>query len=344
MKPEIAEKLFIEELFEQSISHKKIENQKIENIEKLTGDASTRKYYRINSSFNNYVVCLDNPITDPKVKNLFVEVQEYLNANDIRVPLLYDKNFAKGYLLEEDLGDITYLQYMSNVTSVENEFKNYKDIIDLLIKIHSLKLDNVNKDFEFLKMSFDEKKLNDEIQFTTKYFCQQFLGIQDQKYVEEILKEYEIINKRLASKDRVFTHRDFHSRNIMVKNNEFVVIDFQDSRMGIPQYDLASILDDCYYMIHPDNHKKLLEYYYSNISKIVKDQRNYDEFYSLYTDMVMQRAFKAIGSFSYIYKTRNDLRYLKYIGFVMEKLKTYMNSDSRYFNLKNLLFRIYYES
>ena len=58
--------------------------------------------------------------------------------------------------------------------------------------------------------------------------------------------------------------------------------------------------------------------------------------------MTIQRVFKAIGSFSYIYATRKDERYLKYIGFGMEKLRTIMLQDDRYRSLSKHLFQIYY--
>ena len=48
----------------------------------------------------------------------------------------------------------------------------------------------------------------------------------------------------------------------MVKNDDLVIIDFQDARMGIPQYDLSSLLDDCYYQLMPENKERLVKYYY----------------------------------------------------------------------------------
>ena len=60
--------------------------------------------------------------------------------------------------------------------------------------------------------------------------------------------------------------------------------------------------------------------------------------------MAIQRVFKAIGSFTYIYHTRKDERYLKYIGFAMEKIKVYLLSNPKYDKLRTLLISVYYES
>lgn len=73
-------------------------------------------------------------------------------------------------------------------------------------------------------------------------------------------------------------------------------------------------------------------------------QRNWAEFQSHYSDMLFQRVFKAIGSFSYIYATRQDDRYLKYIGFGMEKIRKMLMQDERYTRLRQVLFNVYYGS
>src|SRR5690606_38476710 len=192
------------------------------------------------------------------------------------------------------------------------EYEIYKRVIDQLLCLHSLK-ENEIAESNLFNLKFDFEKLISEIDFTVKYFLKLFLKIEDEKYCQKIVEAFHPICKRLAEKKMVLTHRDFHSRNVMWKaNDELVIIDFQDARMGIPQYDLASLLDDCYYEIHPQNKVRLKNYYYENMGEKNISQTK-DEFESLYQDMVLQRVFKAVGSFSYIYNTRKDERYLKYI-------------------------------
>lgn len=343
MKPEVAERLFIEELFHKTIDDKKINARSLDNIDRLTGDASTRRYYRLETDKETYVVCLDNPTSSIDQKNSFVEVQKFLRQNDIRVPEVYDVLLKKGYILEEDLGDITLLQKLSNIKNKEEELLIYKKVISELIKLHSLEKNEIDRAGLF-HFKFDYEKLSSEIEFTTKYFLKLFLKIEDEQISQDIFQEFIPICERLANEKMVLTHRDFHSRNIMCKNNkELIVIDFQDARMGIPQYDLASVLDDCYYEIHPENKRELMDYYYETLGE-AKLGQNREEFESLYLDMVLQRAFKAIGSFSYIYNTRKDERYLKYIGFAMEKIRQVMFQDPKYDSLRKKLFKVYYES
>ena len=100
MKPEQSERILVEELFKKTISKNLLKDDVVENIEKLTGDASTRKYYRIWTSTISYVACLDNPIADPNDEPSFLRVQKILNNEKVRVPQIIDKDLGNGYILE----------------------------------------------------------------------------------------------------------------------------------------------------------------------------------------------------------------------------------------------------
>ncbi len=342
MKPELSERLFIEELFSHSVEELKLENHEINHIEKLTGDASTRRYYRVFCKNISYVVCLDNP-SDTIEENSFLRVQSFLFEKGIRVPKIIHTNISKGYILEEDLGDITLLNHLAKIDSLETEFNLYKKVINELITLHTLSISEVEKPNIF-DLKFDSEKLNFEIEFSVKYFLGHFLGVEDKSIKEDVIQLFKPICENLASHDMVLTHRDFHSRNVMVLEDDLVMIDFQDARWGIPQYDLASLLDDCYYSLSRENQYKLLKHYYENVDEKVHNQGSFEEFKSLYEEMALQRVFKAIGSFSYIYHNRKDERYVKYIGFAMEKLKTYMVKNPKFNELRKTLFSIYYAS
>jgi aminoglycoside/choline kinase family phosphotransferase len=340
MKPELSERLYIEELFNNSKKELSDDTLNLESIERLTGDASTRRYYRLFSEKDSFVACLDNPTEEGF--NTFVNMQEFLKSYNVRVPKIYDKNLKKGYLLEEDLGDVTLLHHLASIGSEEEEFTTYKSIINSLLEMHKIEINDETKNK--VSLCFDYDKLISEIEFTGKFFFKNFLQINDDKKNRDLVNFFSPICKRLSREKMVFTHRDFHSRNIMVKNNEFVIIDFQDARLGIPQYDLVSMLEDCYYDLTEKNKENLIKYYFDQLDQSTHEQGDIDHFNSLYNDMLLQRVFKAVGSFAYIYATRKDVRYIKYIGFAMEKIRKTMLKDSKYDDLRKLLFESYYES
>lgn len=342
MKPEQSEQLFIEELFSHSVDELGLTKHKIKNIERLTGDASTRRYYRVFCETNSYVVCLDNP-SEKNEDNSFLRVQKYLNDKGIRVPKIHHTNISKGYILEEDLGDITLLQHLAEINSSEIEYSLYKQVIDQLITLHQLDKNEV-ENCGLFDLKFDFDKLNFEIEFSVKYFLGSLLGVDDEALKQKVVSLFRPICKELASYNMVLTHRDFHSRNVMVMKDDLIMIDFQDARWGIPQYDLASLLDDCYYSVTRENQYKLLKYYFDSVEKRIHGHNTFEEFREVYDLMALQRVFKAIGSFGYIYHNRKDERYLKYIGFAMEKLRIYMLKNERFNELRKTLFGIYYAS
>jgi aminoglycoside/choline kinase family phosphotransferase len=104
----------------------------------------------------------------------------------------------------------------------------------------------------------------------------------------------------------------------------------------------VSLLEDCYYDLSPNNRENLKKYYYEQMKMSDLGQKTYEEFLSLYDDMLIQRVFKAVGSFCYIYNWRKDERYLKYIGFAMEKIRRTMSKNSKYKELSEKLFKFYY--
>lgn len=341
MKPEQSEQFLIEELFSRSIERNTVEPQELVEIDKLTGDASTRRYYRVYAKNQSFVVCLDNPYEKELDAHPFLSVQQFFHSKKIRVPKIFDHHLRKGYLLQEDLGDITLIQHLSTNGCRELERETYRKVVDQLVNLHKISADEVDNPNLF-KLKFDYQKLMDETRFTFKYFINFFLKNTDENLEKDLERLFSPIMEQIASKPMVITHRDFHSRNIMVKDNELVFIDFQDARWGLPQYDLVSLLEDCYYNLSEDNREYLKKYYYENMQMSELGQNSYEDFCALYDDMLIQRVFKAVGSFCYIYNWRKDERYLKYIGFAMEKIRLTMCKNSKYKELSEKLFKFYY--
>lgn len=342
MKAGLSERILVEELFKKTINKNLLADDIIENVEKLTGDASTRKYYRIWTSTTSYVVCLDNPNANPDEEPAFVKLQRVLHAENVRVPLIFDKDLGTGYLLEEDLGDVTYLKEIALISNKEEEFQFYKKAIDLMHTIHKVDIEKYKSE-PFAKLAFDTEKLYAEMEFTKKYFLKMYLGLDvTTPAIEALYKKLYDMCYMLSGEPRVLVHRDYHSRNLMIKNGEQIVIDFQDARMGTPLYDLVSLLEDCYYQLDNENKEKLIQYYFKEYFKKFDPSKSFEQFKYIYDMMAIQRVFKAIGSFAYIYADRKDLRYVKYIGYAFEKVRAIMLSYDDFAKERKILASLYY--
>ena len=332
----------ITSFFNQALDKGAIEHAPIIAVHKLTGDASSRNYYRLQTTSANYIVCLDQPFSAQR--HPFLEVHQFLQQTGVRVPVIYDYDGPGGLLLEEDLGDHTLLAYSKNFTP-QTELTTYKKCVDIMLKFQSTSLKK--KSYSFQQLQFDQAKLDREVSFSIHHFLSFLAGSRSAKWsqdAERIKSEFKQINQALSAREKVFTHRDFHSRNIVVKQEELVVIDFQDARMGLPQYDLVSLLEDCYYGLDHANKENLKKYYFSQLPGIANDQRDYQSFSHHYDLATIQRVFKAIGTFAFIFNTKSDARYLKYIGFALEKIKKIMQRHPSLHPLKESLLSIYYEN
>ena len=310
---------------------------KIKSITEVARDASSRRYFRLTTNSKSYVVCLDEPFSEDNYP--FIEVQKFLQKIHVRVPQIYEINPSKGYLLEEDLGDKTLLHHSCQFGKKE-ELNTYKKCIDLLVQFQSFKFASTS--YSFQKIYFDEKKLNSEIDFSVNYLFKFLINESFSKWeneIKSIKNDFARINKIISQKSMVFSHRDFHSRNLMMKENELIVIDFQGARMGIPQYDLVSILEDCYYELDQSNKENLKKYYFGRLPQMVNDQKRYSDFSYFYDLMCLQRIFKALGTFAFL----SDSRYTKHMSFAFEKIKKITWKYDDLYSLRKNFSAIYYE-
>lgn len=274
-------------------------------VEALTGDASLRNYYRASTKDKSYIVCVGVPSEVKEAHENFIILTKVFLENGVRVPSIITHDVDKGFILQEDLGDI-----FLNVKGINKI--DYVDAIDQMIKIHQIdwkKYQNEN----FSKLMFDREKLFFEINMTKTYLLGKLFNRNDLEKVDSIFEK--ILRPITDEKKMVLVHRDYHSRNIMIHNKLQYVIDYQDARRGIGQYDLCSLLEDCYIDMPLELKEELKEDYFLKMGKTSKEEwmRDYDY-------MAIQRVFKALGTFAYMKFERSNENYLQYIPGALKNL------------------------
>src|SRR5690606_13811219 len=142
-------------------------------------------------------------------KHPFLSVQQFLAANQVKVPAILDHNLPKGYLLQEDLGNETLIMHLSKLASKSEELRIYTTIVDQLLELHRIPFSAV-KNPNLFQLKFDHQKFMDETRFTFKYFLNFFLKNQDEGFMKEMEAHFDPMMKRLAERKMVITHRDFH--------------------------------------------------------------------------------------------------------------------------------------
>ncbi|MCM2277605.1 MAG: phosphotransferase [Oligoflexia bacterium] len=324
----------------------------IRSVNRLPGDASTRRYYRIDAGRRSYVLMRMEPFSEQGENLPFLVVQKHLAASGVDVPEVLDVDPAKGFVLLEDLGDVTLLRHLQDVSSADVERHLYERVIDSLIhlQINASPKKKTRPQLEAFKLRFDQEKLMWEIGFTIDHFYKLYLKRQlrdsDLKLMQRGFGE---ICSFLAEQPTVLTHRDFHCRNIMVTPSEepgqgdrLVMIDFQDARMGPAQYDLVSLLKDSYYQLEESQIQRLLSYYVVRWEALTGERLDQARFQYAFDMMSVQRNFKAIGSFASFLNRRGNATYLKYIGNTFENVRRTLLKYPKYAELREVLFHYYY--
>lgn len=322
-----------------NIFRKNLKNDKAIDIKILAGDASTRKYWRWNLEEKKMIVAgYLNDEESKKSLERFVYWKKKYDSENIRVPEIFEVDYSHGLILQEDVGDRSLQVELANCSS-ENELNYMLQSIDLILRISKIKYN----DYVGQLPEFNESKLQYEINNSLKYFVGEYLGVSEW---DKYLTLWKPLLKRIAEMPKVLCHRDFHSRNLMVAKKSIVVIDFQDTMLGPVQYDLCSFLDDCYVCYAVGNYQQVMrKFFESYLEKGLLDS-SYEKFFIDYHLVKIQRQYKALGSFCYIWSTKKSAKYLRYLSYVVESIR----SSFDVLNLKELvplkekMLSLYYEN
>lgn len=301
----------------------------------LAGDASTRSYYRIfveeETQSKSYIVCQEGETMAVQERSIYW--QAFLTKHNIPVPQYFMAD--NDIIIQEDLGDRSLYKFFQE-ESEEKTMAKLKEAIDLLVKIHDT--EPPVRDLP----SFNREKLDWELDLSLNFYFKRYKKCSDVACKK--LKEYfNELTSKLSSRQFLLLHRDYHSKNLMVskKDGKLKLIDFQDAMLGIPQYDLASFLEDSYMTYPGDLKKELIDYYWDVSRKSHELYLTKESFLSDYSLVGVQRVIKALGSFTYLYYDKNKDGYLKYIPSAEQNLYDLLKCRNEMRELYRLIVNIY---
>ncbi len=168
----------------------------------------------------------------------FVQVADYLEKIGLNAPRVLRADLERGFLLLSDLGTDQYLDHLPGERD-----RLYSDAIDALIVLGA-----EGHPFRFELPPYDATLLSFEMSLFHDWLCEKYLGLEFSEDEEhEWQRTVSLLVDSALAQPRVFVHRDFHSRNLMVAAaGNPGILDFQDAMNGPLTYDLVSLLKDCY--------------------------------------------------------------------------------------------------
>ncbi|MBI3812358.1 MAG: phosphotransferase [Nitrospirae bacterium] len=326
-------------------------------ISALKGDASNRFYYRLEYAAGNrpatmIVMELAEPEAFKKSEEAvsadaitvdelpYINILNHLAKSDVAVPKLFFHDPAAGLLFLEDLGDQT-LEVEINEGDEASLRRYYRLAIDELLKIQGPATRDRNRNCIAFGRAFDISLLMWEFDHFLEYGIEARTGVVIKPADRETIRgEFLKICETLAAELKVFTHRDYHSRNLMVHCNRIWLLDFQDALLGPCVYDLASLLKDSYTVLPESLVDELIDYYLEQRAGMmgngmkIADRAAFRRRFDL---MSIQRNLKAAGRFVYIDVVKKKNHLLAYIPQTLRYVGRNLNRHNELKKLKEAL-------
>jgi len=294
----------------------RFESDEIE-IKPIEKGGSDRKFYRVRCSSEQTLILVKYNLEREENRH-YARIAEFLRTHNIRAPRIYFHDPVEGLIWIEDLGETDLFSYRCENWLVRRAF--YESALDEIATLHALPESVCVEMRQHLPAEFNAALYVWE----QSYFFENCLGrhfkIDDVKLAALArLLALNGIAERLGSLPRFLVHRDFQSQNVLMRNGQAYLIDFQGMRPGLPEYDLASLLFDPYVDLSSAERAELIQHY---------QRRQIENGFSIRSDFAemlrlcaMQRLMQALGAYGFLGLVKRHKDFLQYIMPAMKSLR-----------------------
>jgi len=278
-------------------------------LQRASEDASFRSYLRLETATQSLIV-MDAP-PDQEPCDRFIAIAGSLRDAGLNAPQIIASNLEYGFLLLTDFGSKDYLSQLNS----QSEAALYADALAALLQmqLHADKTDLPD---------YDEAMLLRELDLFHDWFLLELLGIELDAVQQSLwLETRQMLVNSALSQPQVFVHRDYHSRNLMVVEQDNPgILDFQDAVSGPITYDLVSLLRDCYIAWPRARVRQLVLEYHQTARAHELVSADAQQFMSWFNLMGIQRHLKVAGIFTRLKIRDGKARYLDDIPLTLDYL------------------------
>ncbi len=293
----------------------------------LFGDGSDRKFFRIFCGRSSLVALISprlrNDSTDEN--DSYLLIGNHLRSKGLPVPRILHADRYKGKFILEDAGDLHLEDFArSHRTNLE---AIYARIIKMLAALHRRAPKGFDPEFCFDRALYDPSFVYErELEYFRKSFVNGCMGFEIAP--DELRPDFEELAEEagVRNSSHVF-HRDFQSRNIMVRHARLWLLDFQGMRFGPPAYDLASLLIDPYVCVPQRLQDKLLSMYWASAGKCLAVSKG--EFIRKYEAVRLARNLQILGAFGFLGVVKGKRRFLDYIPLALDLLTVNLSKTGK---------------
>ena len=273
----------------------------------LEGRGSDRTFSRLRWNQKDSAILIHY---DPKrVENTYyADIAQFLLRIGVAVPRMIRHDPARSLIVMEDLGDTDLCSLRK--TPWETRRALYQGTLTIAHRLHSFPEKDFPSDRVRLMEGFGPNLYRWERDYFKDHFVRDVCGIElETSFERELEAELSNLAERLLGTIRCLVHRDLQSQNVMIRDGEPYLIDFQGMRFGNRFYDLGSLLSDPYVEFSGDQRMALLLYYY-NISK---QDLSWEEFQKMFWEASAQRLMQALGAYGFLGLKKGLRAYLEHI-------------------------------
>lgn len=298
----------------------------------LAGRGSDRAFFRLKWNRKGSAILIHY---DPRrVENTYyAEIAEFLREIEVPAPRMIRHDPASCLLLLEDLGDADLWSFRA--TPWEKRGPLYRKTLTILHRLHSFPEKNFPSGSVRLMEGFGAGLYRWERDYFREHFVGNFCGIQMEPARERALEaELAALGDRLSETRRCLVHRDLQSQNVMIRDGEPFLIDFQGMRFGSPFYDLGSLLGDPYVTFADRERDELLSFYYG----LSKGEIDWAGFRHYFWEASAQRLMQALGAYGFLGRKKGLKAFLEHIPAGLRNLHQATSQVSSLPLLRELVF------
>jgi len=278
---------------------------------------SDRRFYRVCSSPEHSLILVKYNLERSENRQ-YVQIAQFLTDHDIRAPKVYFHDPEQGLIWIEDLGEADLWSYRDESWLVRRPL--YASALDEVAKLHCLPTSTADKIRKDLQAEFDAALYLWEQHYFFENCLGRCFGMEEKRRSElAALPALHEIARRLANLPRVLVHRDFQSQNIIIRDGQAHLIDFQGMRPGLSKYDLASLLYDPYVQLSEAERDEMFVYYRGIRARAGSPLRT--DSAELVRLCAMQRLMQALGAYGYLGLVKGNKSFLDHIPAALTSLR-----------------------
>ena len=304
----------------------------LSSIEFASEDASFRRYFRVGNNESSFVA-MDAP-ADLEEFEKFIRIAKKFKQVGLNVPEILAADHENGFALMTDFGNTTYLEQLSRA----NADSLYEDAIDSLVLLQQA----THTDVEFLP-PYNCELIVSEMELFREWYLKCHLQKAVSPAISDVLDHtFEILREKAAEQPKVWVHRDYHSRNLMVvQNNNPGILDFQDAVYGPVSYDLVSLLRDCYVVWDQETVDQWIRLYLNKARQAgVVFDFDQGQFIEWFDWIGIQRHIKVAGIFSRLNYRDKKSKFLEDIPTVMAYIESVSKKYPELQDLRELVTKL----